>query len=144
MITSMTRRNRTQEFRTFLNLINREVPDYLDVHVVLDNASPHNTEPMFPRRARLLESLIVSVSARLAVVVLVLASAVGAVPVVAQGEGSAPYPDTPVDGCFAEPVRVLADDGSVDRSGPRWCGAAGGGFYEIRGCGLLACSCCFC
>ena len=72
VITSMTRRNRTQEFRTFLNLINREVPDHLDVHVVLDNASPHDTEPMFPRTARLLESLIVSISARLAVVVLVL------------------------------------------------------------------------
>ena len=40
-----------------------------------------------------------------------LASAVGAVPVVAQGEGSAPYPDTPVDGYFAEPVRVLAEAG---------------------------------
>ena len=46
VITSMTRRNRTQEFQTFLNLINREVPPELDVHVVLDNASPHKTEPI--------------------------------------------------------------------------------------------------
>ena len=29
VITSMTRRNRTQEFQTFLNLINREVPPEL-------------------------------------------------------------------------------------------------------------------
>ena len=42
----MTRRNRTQEFQAFLNLINREVPPELDVHVVLDNASPHKTEPI--------------------------------------------------------------------------------------------------
>ena len=46
VITSMTRRNRTQEFQKFLNLINREVPPELDVHVVLDNASPHKTEPI--------------------------------------------------------------------------------------------------
>ena len=46
VITSMTRRNRTEEFRRFLNLINREVPPELDVHVVLDNASPHKTEPI--------------------------------------------------------------------------------------------------
>ena len=46
VITSMTRRNRTQEFRKFLNLINREIPPELDVHVVLDNASPHKTEPI--------------------------------------------------------------------------------------------------
>ena len=42
----MTRRNRTEEFQKFLNLINREVPPELDVHVVLDNASPHKTEPI--------------------------------------------------------------------------------------------------
>ena len=46
VITSMTRRNRTHKFQTFLNLINREVPSELDVHVVLDNASPHKTEPI--------------------------------------------------------------------------------------------------
>ena len=46
VITSMTRRNRTHKFQAFLNLINREVPPELDVHVVLDNASPHKTEPI--------------------------------------------------------------------------------------------------
>ena len=46
VITSMTRRNRTHKFQAFLNLINREVPSELDVHVVLDNASPHKTEPI--------------------------------------------------------------------------------------------------
>ena len=39
----MTSRNRAEEFRRFLNLVNREVPDYLQVHVVLDNASTHKT-----------------------------------------------------------------------------------------------------
>ena len=31
------------DFITFLNKINREVPDHLDVHVVLDNLSTHKT-----------------------------------------------------------------------------------------------------
>ena len=42
----MTRRHRSDEFRAFLNLINREVPDHLDVHVVSDNVSTHKTEPI--------------------------------------------------------------------------------------------------
>ena len=42
----MTRRHRSDEFRSFLNLINREVPNHLDVHVVLDNVSTHKTEPI--------------------------------------------------------------------------------------------------
>lgn len=46
VITHMTARNRTEEFRNFLNLINREVPPELDVHVILDNASTHKTEPI--------------------------------------------------------------------------------------------------
>ncbi len=46
VITSMTRRNRAQEFRKFLNRINREVPDHLEVHIVSDNASTHKTEPI--------------------------------------------------------------------------------------------------
>ena len=46
VITSMTRRNRTHKFQAFLNLINRRIPPELDVHVVLDNASPHKTEPI--------------------------------------------------------------------------------------------------
>ena len=46
VVTSMTRRNRTHKFQTFLNLINRRIPPELDVHVVLDNASPHKTEPI--------------------------------------------------------------------------------------------------
>ena len=46
VITPVTRRNRTQELRRFLNLINRAIPPEPDVHVVLDNASPHKTEPI--------------------------------------------------------------------------------------------------
>ena len=46
VITNMTRRHRSDEFRSFLNLINREVPNHLDVHVVLDNVSTHKTEPI--------------------------------------------------------------------------------------------------
>ena len=41
VITQMTDQHRAVEFRGFLNLINRHVPDGLDVHVVCDNASPH-------------------------------------------------------------------------------------------------------
>lgn len=36
-------RHRSQEFRAFLNLIDRNVPADLDVHLVLDNASIHKT-----------------------------------------------------------------------------------------------------
>ncbi|MEA3501504.1 MAG: IS630 family transposase [Actinomycetota bacterium] len=43
VITDMTPRHRAIEFRKFLNLINRTVPDDLDVHVVLDNVSTHKT-----------------------------------------------------------------------------------------------------
>ena len=40
VIADMTERHRALEFRRFLNLINRSVPDDLDVHVVEDNSSP--------------------------------------------------------------------------------------------------------
>jgi len=43
VITDMTERHRALEFRRFLNLINRSVPDELDVHVVVDNSSTHKT-----------------------------------------------------------------------------------------------------
>ena len=43
VITDMTERHRALEFRAFLNLINRSVPDDLDVHVVVDNSSTHKT-----------------------------------------------------------------------------------------------------
>jgi transposase len=43
VIADMTPRHRAIEFRKFLNLINRDVPDDLDVHVVLDNVSTHKT-----------------------------------------------------------------------------------------------------
>ena len=39
----MTERHRALEFRRFLNLINRSVPEDLDVHVVVDNSSTHKT-----------------------------------------------------------------------------------------------------
>src|SRR5207247_44489 len=43
VITQMTPRHRTEEFRRFLNLIDNSVPTHLDVHVVLDNSSTHKT-----------------------------------------------------------------------------------------------------
>ena len=43
VISSMTARHRAIEFRKFLDLIDREVPDGLEVHVVLDNSSTHKT-----------------------------------------------------------------------------------------------------
>jgi transposase len=41
VINEMTPRHRAEEFRRFLNLIDKTVPDGLDVHVVLDNSSTH-------------------------------------------------------------------------------------------------------
>src|ERR1700728_4692878 len=43
VIADLTDRHRAQEFRRFLNLINRSVPEDLDVHVVVDNSSTHKT-----------------------------------------------------------------------------------------------------
>ena len=37
-------RHRAQEFRAFLDEVERNVPKGLDVHVVMDNASSHKTE----------------------------------------------------------------------------------------------------
>jgi transposase len=39
----MTPRHRAEEFRRFLNLIDKSVPAHLQVHVVLDNSSTHKT-----------------------------------------------------------------------------------------------------
>jgi transposase len=38
------RRHRNQEFRRFLNQIDREVPEALDVHLILDNYGTHKTD----------------------------------------------------------------------------------------------------
>lgn len=43
VITRTDRRHRAIEFRKFLDLIADEVPDDVDVHVILDNASTHKT-----------------------------------------------------------------------------------------------------
>lgn len=43
VIADMTPRHRSEEFRRFLNLIDKTVPAHLDVHVVLDNQSTHKT-----------------------------------------------------------------------------------------------------
>ncbi len=43
VIADMTDRHRAEEFRRFLNLINRSVPEGLDVHLVVDNVSTHKT-----------------------------------------------------------------------------------------------------
>jgi transposase len=43
VIADMTPRHRSDEFRRFLNLIDKSVPEHLDVHVVLNNQSTHKT-----------------------------------------------------------------------------------------------------
>ncbi len=43
VIADMTDRHRAIEFRKFLNRIDREIPDGLDIHIVLDNVSTHKT-----------------------------------------------------------------------------------------------------
>jgi transposase len=43
VIAEMTPRHRAEEFRKFLNQIERSVPDGLRIHVVLDNSSTHKT-----------------------------------------------------------------------------------------------------
>ena len=43
VISEMTPRHRAQEFQRFLNLIDKFVPEGLDVHVILDNQSAHKT-----------------------------------------------------------------------------------------------------
>jgi transposase len=43
VIADMTERHRAVEFRRFLNLINRSVPQDLDIHLVVDNVSTHKT-----------------------------------------------------------------------------------------------------
>src|ERR1039458_9996114 len=39
----MTQRHRAEGFRRFLNTINANVPEHLEIHVVLDNPSTHKT-----------------------------------------------------------------------------------------------------
>jgi transposase len=43
VISEMTSRHRADEFRRFLNQIDKSVPPHLQVHVVLDNSSTHKT-----------------------------------------------------------------------------------------------------
>ena len=43
VIADTSPRHRAEEFRRFLNLIDKSVPARLDVHVVLDNSSTHKT-----------------------------------------------------------------------------------------------------
>src|SRR2546426_1027880 len=43
VIADLTAQHRAVEFRRFLNLINRSVPDDLDVHIIVDNSSTHKT-----------------------------------------------------------------------------------------------------
>jgi transposase len=46
VIGACRQRHRSQEFRSFLDLIDRTVPPDLDVHLVLDNASIHKAPPI--------------------------------------------------------------------------------------------------
>jgi transposase len=43
VISALHQRHRAIEFKKFLQAIDREVPDHLDVHLVLDNSSTHKT-----------------------------------------------------------------------------------------------------
>jgi transposase len=43
VIADLAPRHRAEEFRRFLNLIDKNVPDHLDVHVIVDNSSTHKT-----------------------------------------------------------------------------------------------------
>jgi transposase len=43
VITDMAPRHRAEEFRRFLNLVDKNVPEGLEVHVILDNQSAHKT-----------------------------------------------------------------------------------------------------
>ena len=44
VISSLHRRHRSTEFRKFLNKIDKQVPDDLDVHLIADNYATHKTE----------------------------------------------------------------------------------------------------
>src|SRR5918996_4706799 len=46
VIADLTPRHRSEEFRRFLNLIDKHVPEGLDVHLVLDNQTTHKTPSM--------------------------------------------------------------------------------------------------
>ena len=43
VITRVTKRHRAKEFLQFLRQVDREVPDALDLHIILDNSSTHKT-----------------------------------------------------------------------------------------------------
>ena len=43
VIADLTPRQRAEEFRRFLNVIDKSVPTHLDVHLILDNSSTHKT-----------------------------------------------------------------------------------------------------
>lgn len=43
VISELTERHRAEEFRRFLNLIERSVPEGLEIHVIVDNSSTHKT-----------------------------------------------------------------------------------------------------
>ena len=43
VIADLTPRQRAEEFRRFLNLIDKSVPAHLDVHLIVDNSSTHKT-----------------------------------------------------------------------------------------------------
>ncbi len=43
VIADLTERQRSDEFRRFLNLIDKSVPAHLDIHVIVDNSRTHKT-----------------------------------------------------------------------------------------------------
>ena len=44
MIARVTKRHRAKEFVQFLRQVDCEVPDVLDLHIILDNSSTHKTD----------------------------------------------------------------------------------------------------
>jgi len=52
VIAECHRRHRSKEFIKFLRTLNREVPEELDVHLVLDNYATHSTEAVLRWRKR--------------------------------------------------------------------------------------------
>jgi transposase len=43
VLADLTEQHRSEEFRRFLNLVNRSVPQDLEVHLIVDNSAPHKT-----------------------------------------------------------------------------------------------------
>jgi len=52
VIADLTERHRSQDFRRFLNLVERSAPQGPDVHVIIDDSSTHKTPSIHRRLLR--------------------------------------------------------------------------------------------